>query len=413
MKKLSLLLLFLFINICPPAFSISEKIEEEIPLPENIQMPLRDTNNDGVIDKYDLVTDQTEEEFFNFWQLSEPVLKEGSLLAKIQKSAQKAEADTNLYLLNDILTVDYNKGPVDRIHYYAKYRGNLSLNFLGSDYDTEYDITSIDVGMTGKLNPEYKTDFKLQLKLTPTRDISFFQQLISDAYIVNSAIPHHKIMIGNSRNQVGVEGGMSTSNTPFVMRSQIARTFGNTRAFGIRAIGNYSLVDYSFAVNSSDRFFREFFPGIEFTGWINAKPLGLTNGKYGKLVIGGGLNAGKNHNEYTIGGAYVGYTYKNFMANAEYSIADGYNARVESSNKATGFYTTIGYKINPKIQIVSRFDQFDPNRDITGDIRREYSAGINYFLIGQSLRILLDYVFCDNQQAKDSHRIILGTQILL
>ena len=140
-------------------------------------------------------------------------------------------------------------------------------------------------------------------------------------------------------------------------------------------------MDYSFAANSSDRYFKEFFPGAEFTGWVNFKPLGLTNGKYGKLVIGGGLSAGKNHNQYTIGGAYVGYTYKNFMANAEYSIADGYNGRVESDKKATGFYTTIGYKITPKIQIVSRFDQFDPNRDITGDIRREYSGGINCFII--------------------------------
>ena len=412
MKKIALLLLIL-LNISSPVFAINEPEEEVIHLPEGVEMPSRDINNDGVIDKYDLIINETEEEFFNFSQLTKPVMKEGTLYAKIKASAQKAEQDTNLYLLNDLLTVDYDKGPVDRVHYYAKYRGNLSFNFFDSDLDTEYNTTSIDVGMIGKLNPEYKTDFKLQLKFTPTKDFTFFQQLISDAYIVNSAIPHHKIMLGNSRNQVGVEGGMSTSAIPFVVRSQIARTFGNTRAFGARLIGNYSLVDYSFAANSSDRYFKEFFPGAEFTGWVNFKPLGLTNGKYGKLVIGGGLSAGKNHNQYTIGGAYVGYTYKNFMANAEYSIADGYNGRVESDKKATGFYTTIGYKITPKIQIVSRFDQFDPNRDITGDIRREYSAGINYFIIGQSIKVLLNYVYCDNQQAKDSHRIILGTQLLL
>ena len=389
--------------------------EKEILLPENTVLPKRDLNNDGVIDDKDILIDSTEENFFMFKHLGDPVNKEeGSLFSKINKSlkAQVTRTDYSNYLLKDILTVDLDRGPVDRIQFYGKYRGNMSFNF-DTDYSTEYDITSIDVGMMGQLNPEYKTDFKLQFKLTPTNERTFFQNLISDAYIVNKAIPHHQIMVGNSRNQVGVEGGMSTTYLPFILRSQISRTFANTRAFGFRVIGNYSLADYSLAFNSSDRYFKEFFPGAEFTGWVNLKPLGKTDGKYGKLVMGGGLNAGKRHENYTVGGAYVGYTYKDFMINAEYAIADGYNARIFSTDKAEGFYTTIGYKITPKIQLVARFDQFDPNRDINGDIRREYSAGINYFLIGQGMRILLNYVYCDNQDLEDSHRLILGTQILL
>ncbi len=390
--------------------------EGEILLPKNTKLPKRDINNDGVIDDKDVLIDSAEENFFMFKHLGDPIEREeGSLFYKVKKAlkAEVTRTDYSNYLLKDILTVDIDKGPVDRIQFYGLYRGNLSFNFMGSDYDTEYDITFIDVGMMGQLNPQYKTDFKLQFKLTPTSERTFFQNLISDAYIVNSAIPNHQVMIGNSRNQVGVEGGMSSTYIPFILRSQIARTFGNTRAFGVRVIGNYSLIDYSLAANSSDRFFQEFFPGAEFTGWVNLKPLGKTNGKYGKLVIGGGLNAGRRHEDYTVGGAYVGWTYKDFMINAEYAIADGYNARVLSSNKAQGFYTTIGYKLTPKLQIVARYDQFDPNRDVSGDIRREYSAGINYFVIGQGMRILLNYVYCDNQNLVDSHRLMLGTQILL
>lgn len=390
-------------------------IEPEILLPENTELPLRDLNNDGVIDDKDLLIDTSEENFFMFEHLGDPIFREeGSLAHKINKAlkAQVTRTDYSNYLLKDILTWDIEKGPIDRIQFYGKYRGNMSFNF-DTDYSTEYDITSIDVGMMGQFNPEYKTDFKLQFKLTPTNEVSFFQNLISDAYLVNHAIPHHQIMVGNSRNQVGVEGGMSTTYVPFVLRSQIARTFANTRAFGLRVIGNYSLVDYSLAANSSDRFFKEFFPGAEFTGWVNFKPLGMTDGKYGKLVVGGGLNAGKRHNNYTVAGAYIGYNYKDFMINAEYSTADGYNARVLTTDRAEGFYTTIGYKLTPKLQLVARYDQFDPNKDISGDLRREYSAGINYFVIGQGMRILLNYVYCDNQTLEDSHRLILGTQILL
>lgn len=390
--------------------------EAEILLPENTRLPERDLNNDGVIDSKDLLIDTAEENFFMFKHLGDPINREeGSLFYKVEKAlkAEVTRTDYSNYLLKDILTVDLDRGPVDRVQLYGKYRGNLSFNFAESDYDGDYDITSIDVGMMGQFNPQYKTDFKLQFKLTPTSERTFLQNLISDAYIVNMAIPHHQIMIGNSRNQVGVEGGMSTTYVPFVLRSQIARTFANTRALGARVIGNYSLIDYSFALNSSDRYFQEFFPGMEFTGWVNLKPLGKTDGKYGKLVLGGGVNSGRRHEDYTVGGAYIGWNYKDFMINAEYSVADGYNARVFSTDKAEGFYTTIGYKLTPKIQLVARYDQLDPNKDMSGDIRREYSAGINYFVIGQGMRILLNYVYCDNQDTEDSHRLILGTQFLL
>ena len=419
-KTFCLILTLMFVST--NAFAVEETVKnneeviQEITLPEDTKLPARDINNDGVIDDKDVLIDDTEENFFMFNHLGDPIQKEeDSLFGKIQKAfkAEVTRTDYSNYLLKDILTIDYDNGPIDRIQFYGKYRGNMSFNFFESDLDSEYSTTAIDLGMMGQFKPESKTDFKLQFKLTPTSDRSFFQNLISDAYILNKSIPNHQIFIGNSRAQVGVEGGMSTTYVPFVMRSQIARTFGNTRAFGVKVNGKYSLVDYSFAGTSSDRYFKEFFPGAEFTGWVNLKPLGLTNGKYGKLVMGGGLNAGKNHNNYTVGGAYIGYNYKKFMINAEYSVADGYNGRVLSTKKAEGFYTTIGYKITPKIQLVGRFDQFDPNRNTSHDLRREYSAGLNYFIIGQGLRILLNYVYCDNQNKENSHRLIMGTQILL
>lgn len=422
LKSVFTILIFIFTSAL--AFAVEDVAknnetnlqETEILLPKKTKLPLRDINNDGVIDDRDVLIDDTEENFFMFKHLGDPIdREENSLFGKINKAlkAEVTRTDYSNYLLKDILTVDYERGPIDRIQFYGKYRGNMSFNFFDSDLDSEYDITSIDLGMMGQLNPQYKTDFKLQFKLTPTNERSFIHNLISDAYFVNKAIPNHQIFVGNSRNQVGVEGGMSTTYVPFVLRSQIARTFANTRALGVKINGKYSLVDYSFAANSSDRFFREFFPGTEFTGWVNFKPLGLTNGQYGKLVVGGGINSGKNKTDYTVGGAYIGYNYKKFMINAEYSIADGYNGKVVSTNKAEGFYTTIGYKLTPKVQFVARFDQFDPNREVSNDIRREYSAGLNYFIIGQGMRILFNYVFCENQNKEDSHRIILGTQFLL
>ena len=426
MKKFfePLFLFLLLIMATNPVFALEDVVknnetklqETEIILPQDAKLPQHDVNKDGVINSEDVIVGETEENFFMSEILANPIKREeDSLFGKIQKTlkADVTRTDYANFLLKDLLTVDIEKGPVERLQFYGIYRGHALMNFQNSDLDSEYETSVLDVGVMGQMKPKYKSEFRLQLKFTPTSERSFIQNLFSDVYVVNKSIPNHQIIVGNSRNQVGVEGGMSTVYLPFVMRSQISRTFAGTRALGVKVNGKYSLVDYTVAVNSSDRYFREFFPGTEFTGWVNFKPLGLTDGKYGKLVMGGGVNTGKNHHEYTVAGAYVGYNYKKFMINAEYSNADGYNGKAYNPNKADGFYTTIGYKLTPKLQLVGRYDQFDPNRGIANDLRREYSAGLNYFVIGQAMRILLNYVYCDNQNKEDSHRIILGTQLLL
>ena len=367
----------------------------------------------------DIIRDNVDTEFSIFDNLIDTnkdsdhpfKIEEESLFGRIYKKKLERTSIPS-FLLKDELTFKYKKGIIDKVQFYGAYQGNMGFDFSGSDYDTDYGFGFMEAGVVGDFKDK-NTDFKLQFNFKKGENRTYLQGLVTDAYIMNTRIPHHKIIIGNSRNQVGFEGGMGSYVLPFAMRSQISRTFGNTRALGVRVVGDYDLVDYSVALNSSDRFFKEFFPGAEFTGWVNFKPLGKTDGKYGTLVLGGGLNAGHNDTNYTVGGAYASYRYKKFMTNFEYAIADGYNGTYISTDKATGFYTTIQYRLTQKLHILARYDQFDPNRDVANNLRREYSAGINYFIKGQALRLILNYVFCDNEDTEDSHRIILGTQILL
>ena len=320
--------------------------------------------------------------------------------------------DIPSYLMDDVLTFSIPKGPVSKVQLYGAYNGNIASYWANSNYDTAYDINFLQIGAMGKFRNS-KNEFKFLVNPRGVNGRNYMQNFVADAYIANNSIPHHQILIGYSRNQIGKEGGSSSYILPFIMRSQLARNFGSTRALGVRAVGSYDLVDYSVAFNSSDRFFRKWFAGPEFTGWVDLKPLGKTNGKYGKLVIGGGLNTGKNGTNYTVGSFYLGYKYKKLWSRFEYGIADGYNGVQIVDKKAQGFYGVVGYKITPKLQIIGRYDQFDPDRNVSGNTRREYTAGINYFIKGQALRLILNYVFCQNSNAPDSHRIMLGTQVLL
>lgn len=399
---------------------LKEEIHENVTNTDDEHNYLKNEENQHSVSEE--IEDNTEVEFKLFEDIDkekkedktikQQASTEDSLFAKIVKN-DIVRTDIPQYLLKDELTFYYDKGPVSKVQFYGAYQGSTNFRWSESHYDsTNYEYGFMQVGMMGKLKDDH-TDFKLLFNPRPVDGLNYSQSFISDAYIVNNRIPHHRIVVGNSRNTVGFEGSSSSYILPFVARSQISRTFGNSRALGVKVLGNYSLVDYSLAVNSSDRYFHEFFPGAEFTGWVNFKPLGKTNGKYGRLTIGGGVNAGKNGSDYTVGGVYVGYKYKKLWTTFEYAIADGYNGKAISTKKAEGFYGTIGYKITPHVQLIARYDQFDPDRNKSGNLKREISAGINWFIKGQALRIILNYVYCMNQNSPDSSRIILATQFLL
>lgn len=338
-------------------------------------------------------------------------IDEDTLIGKLMRR-KIIRTDVPSYLLREELTFRPKKGPVSKVQFYGAYQGSISNSWQSSDSDFGYDFGFGQIGAIGKFR-NTKTDFKIMVNPRPKSGLTYMQNFIGDAYIINSSIPHHKIVVGYSRNQIGKEGGSSSYILPFVTRSQIARNFGSTRALGVRLIGNYSLVDYNLAFNSSDRYFRQWFPGAEFTGWVDVKPFGKTDGRFGRLIIGGGLNAGHNDTSYAVGSFYVGYKYKKLWTNFEYGIADGYNGFAVSTDKAMGFNGTIGYKIIPQVQLIARYDFFDPNRDIPDNNRQEYTAGINYFIKGQALKLILNYVYCQNDRTPDSHRIIFATQVLL
>lgn len=324
--------------------------------------------------------------------------------------------DTPNFLLEEVLTKRFDENSImEKTQLWAGYNGDVGIHFSDSgDITNHYDWNTLNIGYDGFLKNN-NADFRVMLNYNPFIERNFVQNLFADMYIATNKIPHHRVLVGHSRPPVGVEGGAGPFVLPFIARSQISRNFGTVRKLGARVSGNYSLADYDFGVYSSDTYFQEFFPGAEFIGWVNLKPLGKTDGKYGKLKIGGGLDAGHRENNFCVTGAYIGWEYKRFMANFEWAHASGYNgpAGFSSNKHASGFYTTLGYMLTKKLQLIARYDEYDPNREIAHNNKREYTVGLNYFMKGQGLRFILNYVFCQNDSARDSHRIMLGTQVLL
>ena len=325
---------------------------------------------------------------------------------------QIENTNTPACLLKEPLTKHFENGPLESIHYWGVIQmNNSTLLPEYGDANNKFNVGLINTLIDSRFKTG-KENFRVMFDPTPVHD-NFFKRFIQDLYVESHRIHNHTLLVGNSRPGVGIEGAQSPYTLPFINRSQISRHFGNARKFGVRLKGNYSLVDYDMGGYSSDTFFTEFFPGTEFNGWVNLKPLGKTDGRYGKLVLGGGIAGGqRNTSDFFVTGTYLGYEYKKFWTRMEYANADGSNGSTGFSHKKRqGWYITMGYHFTKKLEAIARYDEFDPDKNISNNNKREYTAGINYYIKGQALKLILNYVFCQNQVQADSHRILLGTQI--
>ena len=344
-----------------------------------------------------------------------PIEKENKFYTSLYNNITSVSLNTVKPILSETLTQYFDKGPIESLHEWGVIQMNMSENFNGDgNVQNLFRANLINLILDGQFRGG-KEGFRIMLDPSPQDTRNFFQPFIQDLYVESKRIPHHTILVGNSRPAVGHEGSQSPYTLPLWYRSQISRNFGTIRKFGLRVHGDYSLIDYDLGGLSSDTYFTEFFPGAEFDGWVNIKPLGLTDGKYGKLTLGGGIVAGgRNAKDFFVVGTYLGYEYKKFWMRAEYANANGSNGATGFSDKQRqGWYTTIGYRVNDRVELVARYDEFDPDKNINRNNSREYSAGINYYFKGKAFTLILNYVFCQFDNRQDSHKIILGLQVSL
>lgn len=420
MKRIFYILIFILISQSP-VFS-----EDVILLEENVVHEEEIKQDEGLVpDDSVLEVDTPHEEIIETREIPDlskpPEFETPTFKDRISKGIndvyklQIENTRVPSVLLKDKLTFNFEKGPVESVHIWTGLKMNMSEDIQeNGDNNTTFRMGVINNFIDGKFRGG-KENFRIMLDTTPQNDRPFMQHLFQDLYIDTKRIPHHRILVGNSPTSVGYEGAGSAYTLPFANRSQIARNFGTVRKLGVRVMGNYDFVDYDLGGFSSGTYFSDFFPGGEFDGWVNIKPLAKTNGKYGILKIGGGIATGKRDSiGFTVTSAYVGYEYKKFRIKGEFANANGSNGLSGLTNKhRQGWTVTAYYLINKKLEAIVRYDEFDPDKSIDNNNRREYTAGLSWYIKGQALKLILNYVFCQNQSAKDSHRIILGAQIAL
>lgn len=98
-------------------------------------------------------------------------------------------------------------------------------------------------------------------------------------------------------------------------------------------------------------------------------------------------------------GIGINYLYKNVKMVGEYMLAkdEVASGTLISEIKSAGYYANVGYKIMSKLELLVRYDFYDPNTDTVDNAQDWVSFGSNYFLEGNKVKISLNYVVKNEQ----------------
>lgn len=267
-------------------------------------------------------------------------------------------------------------------------------------------------GFKGKFRDDTEYNFLVNFSKNISHE-EYGKEILMEYYLTRKVAPNTKILLGQARVPIGMEGYLPPTVIPLISRAQIARTIGKTRDVGVQVSGNYKYFDTVVSLTDGTRYLRNVGTGKpDVATWVNFKPL-AAHPECGKLIVGGGYNGGKEKFNYNVVGAYAKYQKGKFAVDGEYSNANGYNGAAASANKAEGYYVTTFYDVTPKVQLLTRYDHFDPNKDVLKNSTQEYTVGATYFQKGHNLKYMINYTFVDHQNAFEKHRFSVATQFIL
>ncbi len=312
------------------------------------------------------------------------------------------------------LVKNFEIGIIEQVQLELGYQGLITFNTFSNSSSTNDDYTYLvgDVTLKAKFRNKGEFLFRSNAARYSPKYRKFYNKF-SDIFYLTPEFLNHKLLIGQARTPVGLEGGNAQYTLLLADRSMIARTFGNARPLGVRLLSELGIIDYDLGVFDSGRLMEDVGKGAEFIGWLNIKPLNHIKEKYGDLKVGGGVQAGDRENSYTVLLSGLEYKYDDFLFNTEYAIADGYNGNSISTDKAQGMYSTLAYHVTPKLQLVARYDYFDPDRGKSRNSKQEYTIGFNYYFVKQKFKGIFNFVRGINSAGADYNKFILMTQILL
>ena len=295
----------------------------------------------------------------------------------------------------------------------ARYQG-FEQSGVNNAFDLHRARLDAKGNITDKWSYEVYTEFASTTKLL-------------DAYTSYKIADYLKFTAGQFKIPFSYESLTSDSQLEFIDRSQVIEALAgrskdvignqNGRDIGAQISGSFAkinnlyLFDYTFGVfngagydvtsdnnNHKDivaRFGVHPLKGLDFGGSLySGEDIPAATTKVPNPVT-------QARNRYGIDGRYV---------TGPFSITAEYAHGTDGSIKRDGWYAQAGYFVFPQLQLVAKYDTYDPNKVITTDRTIFYIGGFNY-VFNSWTKLAVDYLYKHEETATQVKNNVIEAQL--
>lgn len=261
---------------------------------------------------------------------------------------------------------------------------------------TQFSVYRARFGMAGRLTENIRFNVVGGLVEPPQRN----PQLVN-AFIDFDIHPLLQLRAGQFLAPFGLEGPEVITLNPAIERSLAIRrmnTLAMFRDVGIQASGSFAQMGYAIALtngsgaNNPDPNNTKDIMGRVYYNVTEVLQVGLS-GHAGSFQV---ALAGGNESEQRRWRTGIDFFYRGspIFTRGEYQIR---NDKLPAGDlKSQGGYLLAGYRINERVESIVRLEYLDPSDVLDNVELTVFTAGINYYLAGQS-RISANYEIRDDK----------------
>jgi phosphate-selective porin OprO/OprP len=285
----------------------------------------------------------------------------------------------------------------------ARYQG-FEQSTVNNAFDLHRARLDVKGNITDKWSYEVYTEFAATTKLL-------------DAYTAYKVADYLKFTAGQFKIPFSYESLTSDSQLEFIDRSQVIEALvgrskdvignQNGRDIGIQVSGSFAKVNDLYLFDYSLGLFNGAGYDVvtdnnnhkDFSGRLGIHP--IKNLDFGANLYSGEDIAASGtktqaRNRYGFDGRYV---------IGALSLTGEYVHGTDAAVHRDGWYAQAGYFVLPKLQLVAKYDTYDPNKVITTDRSTIYIGGFNY-VFNSWTKLAVDYLDKREQTTQIKNNII-------
>jgi len=250
-------------------------------------------------------------------------------------------------------------------------------------------------------------------------DVAASSDILRDAYIKYTKYPFANLIVGQTFIPFSEEQLYSTASLEFIDRTQVTSTLSYDRDIGVQLLGNVLNKKLSYGAgvfNGSGRNTTDNNDNKDMVARVVISPFkdndslleGLSLG--GAIQYGKQLRSGNTEGDRTVIGALAKYEYSKLKIQSEYLFRTEEQISGLSDKDADGWYVMSAYYLLPKLQGAIRYEQYDPDKDVSRDREDRLTLGLNYFF-NDYLKLQANYLFKDEQTEEGNDEFALQLQM--